>query len=142
MADPDNDLPVPVLQPERTPTPVLGLPSVQPDAGVSVTRLHVPISVVVGIFSVVVGGLVSMTMVWARTVDHGNDHAMHLDAQESMRGGGPAFKLEVATVKAECDKKLQTEHQRMRRLLKAMTFRCETRGQGMDCHVDLPESAE
>lgn len=124
---------------DRTPTPVVGTPEL------SVTRIHVPLVVTAGLIGAIVAGLVGLMTVWVRTVDHQTNQQLHLDPKTTTEGGGPAFKLDVEHARQDCDREIQAEHARMRRLLRAMTFHCENttkRGGAMNCRVELPESAE
>lgn len=142
--DRDSELPsLPVH--ERTPTPIVGVPIQMPareePSSINVMRLHVPLTVVVSVVVTLVATIASMTLVYAKVVNHADDQGLHLDTVESTHGGGPAFKLDVAKLAADTDRRLVLEHARMRRLLRAMEITCtQTEGRGLACRVALPES--
>jgi hypothetical protein len=109
------------------------------DHPIDVTRIHVPLTVTIGLFAVVISGVISMTFVWHRVVNHVESTTVHLSEADAVSGGGPAYKAEVRAVRVDLDTQLRVQHQKTRKLLKAMTIDCRKRGEGMACRTELPE---
>jgi predicted helicase len=107
--------------------------------GVSVTRLHVPLSVMMTFLAVVLGGVVSMTVVWSKTTDHTDDAQVHINEHAAVTGGGVAYQKDVDQVEQRFEQRMLGEYRKTRKMLKAMTISCDSvRGQ-LNCKVDLPE---
>jgi hypothetical protein len=105
----------------------------------SVTRLHVPLPVMITVLVFMLGGVVSVTLVWGKTTEHRDDKHVHIDETEAIQGGGVAFKSDVAAVRTEFEQKMTGEYQKTRKMLKAMTIGCTTKHGALTCKVDLPE---
>lgn len=139
--------------PEATPTPVTGVrpfPMPQTHSGamhmpptektIPVSQIHIPLPAMVAILVFMLGGVVSMTLVWAKSTDP----ALHLEPIIVTSGGGVAYKNEVKNVRQDFKDALLDEHRATRRMLLQMTFRCHRPpGAGaadLDCRVSyLPE---
>lgn len=102
---------------------------------IPITRLHMPIVMVVALiaFAVSIGGTV-----WS-VVAHAHATTIHLNENEVIKGGGVAFKSDVQAVERALDQRLNEQHRRMRKLLRELTLRCKSARGELACAVVVPE---
>lgn len=124
-----------------TPNPTGGSHSfvVPPTQPVSINRVHVPLLVVIAFIGVIIGGVVSMTVVYATTRAHVIDEQIHINENSAVHGGGIAYKQDVAAVERRFEQRMQGEYRKTRKMLKGMTISCRNRRGALDCTVSLPE---
>ena len=135
-------LPVPVEQSQARGLPAVLIQNRQTDEHpINVTRLSVPLPLVAAIFATLLGGIVSMTLVWAKTVGHAGDRTMHVDPEDATKGGGVAYKNDVTATRTDFETRLVQEQKKTRKLLKSMSIRCKKarNGEGFECTTDIPE---
>ena len=145
---------------DKTPTPVTGvnlptfpmhpmpptrsgalhLPPPQ-EKTIPVSQIHIPLPAMIAVLTFMLGGVTSMTLVWAKA----SDPALHLEPVVVTHGGGVAYKNEVKTAREDFKDALLDEHRSTRRMLLQMVLRCKKPpGAGnadLDCKVSyLPES--
>lgn len=110
-----------------------------PSGNVPVSNIHVPLPAMIAILVFMLGGVASMTLVWAASTNP----AMHLEPDVVTQGGGVAYKNEVKNVRQDFKDALLSEHRSTRKMLLQMTLRCRRAagGSDLDCTVSyLPES--
>ena len=126
-----------------TPNPAGGshgfvIPPTQP---VNINRVHIPFLVVIAFIGVIIGGVVSMTVVYATTRAHVIDEQIHINQASAIQGGGVAYKQDVYAVERKFEQAMRAEHSKTRKMLKGMKISCRAgnrRGQ-LDCDITLPE---
>jgi hypothetical protein len=114
----------------------------------SITKLHVPLTVVVTVLVFMAGGVASVSLVWWKTIAHAHEATVHVDPTETVRGGGVAFKADVVGVqgsvrdlKGEFERRLSDYGHRTREALRSMTIKCRRSGDGLVCNTDVPREA-
>lgn len=145
---------------DKTPTPVTGVnlptfpmhPLPQAHSGamhlsppqaektIPVSQIHIPLPAMVAVIVAMIGGVVSMTLVWAKATDP----ASHLEPAIVTNGGGVAYKNEIKSAREDFKDALLDEHRVTRKMLLEMQLRCrKSPGSGatdLDCKVSyLPE---
>lgn len=124
------------VQPVMTFTPHPVAPPAQAKleepSGMNVMKLHVPLPAMVGVLVFFFGVVGSVALVWAKVAGHAEARDLHADVTEAIRGGGVAYKFDVASLRTDLQK--QT-----RKLLKGMTIHCRQTPEEMRCTVELPE---
>ena len=111
------------------------------DRIVSINKIHVPMLAWVGALVVCLGGVISMTTVWAKTVSHAEDKQVHIDPEKATAGGGMAYKTDIISVRADMKQAILESQQKTRMMLKEMKITCTKTEGGMACRVtELPET--
>jgi hypothetical protein len=115
------------------------IPLNTPGPEVSIGRIQIPLPAVLAVLAFMLGGVVSMTLVWAESTDP----AKHLEPALVTAGGGVAYKNEIKTTRQDFKDALVDEHRAMRKMLLQMVLRCRKAspaGVDLDCKVSyLPE---
>lgn len=111
---------------------------------VSVTDLHVPLPLTIGVLVVLLGGVTAFSLVWYKTSAHAEESSVHVDAAEAMRGGGVAYKNDVVQARSDMQQMVLGEGKKTRRMIKGMHFVChKTREGDIACgKVELLEDIE
>lgn len=125
----------------RMMTPIEGVPLPRLEEGsdkkiVKLSQIHVPVMAWIAAFSLMTGGIVSMTLVYSSFASHAANAAVHIDANKSIEGGGVAYKRD-----------LDKEYARTRLLLTRMEIICKKAPaiegpDALSCSVRLPESLQ
>lgn len=110
-----------------------------PSASVSITKLHVPLSMMITILLVIAAGISSLSAVWWRTDAHANDRTMHVDKDAALKGGGVAYQGDLSRVAADFDKRFREQHAKTRKLLRSMGLNCRKTAEGLACVTILNE---
>ena len=107
---------------------------------IPVSQIHIPLPAMIAVLTFMLGGVTSMTLVWAKATDP----ALHLEPVVVTNGGGVAYKNEVKSSREDFKDALLDEHRATRRMLLQMVLRCKKppgAGTDLDCKVSyLPES--
>lgn len=116
------------------------MPVPQAEKTIPVSQIHIPLPAMVAVIVAMIGGVVSMTLVWAKATDP----ALHLEPAVVTNGGGVAYKNEIKSARQDFKDALLDEHRVTRRMLLEMQLRCrKAPGSGatdLDCKVSyLPE---
>jgi len=111
------------------------------EKSIPVSQIHIPLPAMIAVLTFMLGGVTSMTLVWAKATDP----ALHLEPGLVTLGGGVAYKNDVKNAREDFKDALRVEHRITRKMLLEMQLRCR-RAQGsstnteMDCKVSyLPE---
>lgn len=112
-----------------------------PSAGhkVSIKDIDVPLVLMLTFIVAIVGGVTSMSLVWWQTTSHATDTHTHVPIQESIEGGGVAYKQDVARVEETAREERRAQYKATRKLLTKMQITCQRTRKGLVCGVTLPE---
>lgn len=101
---------------------------------VNVTRLHIPLPMMITVLVFIISGAIAVAGVWFKTEAHIGAEEKHVDMGKVVEGGGVAYKNDVEKARADFERKT-------RRLLKAMKITCRQASSrdALTCSVDLPE---
>lgn len=132
----DEPGPIPTVPHQHVPSQAVGLPQTH----LSVTKLAVPLPIMITFLAVVLGGVVSMTLVWGNTVRHAEDEHVHVDAAKTRDGGGVAYQRDIDRLERKFEQRMLTEYRKVRKMLKEMSITCsQRRNRDLHCVVNLPE---
>ena len=105
-------------------------------APVNVTRLQIPIVLVVAMMVFALGGVISMTLVWAKT----SDPQRHLEPALVTAGGGVAYQTDVRAARDDAQKASAAQQRITRKMLLGMKLTCKKADGELECKVSyLPE---
>ena len=108
--------------------------------GISITRLQFPIGVTATIITTIIGGVISVTLLWSKMSSHVTDGTVHVDPGHRERGGGLAYQNDVKEAVQHTDEAIRNEHVRIRTMLHELEWTCRPQsGGGMNCKSILPE---
>jgi hypothetical protein len=99
---------------------------------VSVARLTFPLGFTISLIAVLAGGVVSVGGVWYQTRAHGADAIIHLHAENTVAGGGPAYQRDL-------ENGLKAQYAKTRKLLRSMTIHCAKIVDELNCRIELPD---
>lgn len=125
---------------EHTPTPVevpLPVPvnytSHRPtgEHAVPINRIQLPLLMALGAGIVMASAITSFVLVWGKVMEHTESKIVHVDSQDVIKGGGVAYKTDLAA-----------EGRKTRKMLKDMIISCKKGGEGFICKTELPEPFE
>lgn len=116
------------------------MPTPQAERTIPVSQLHIPLPTTIAMLMFMLGGVISMTLVWAQATNP----ALHVEPALVTAGGGVAYKNDVSTARQDFKNALLDEHRTTRKMLLEMQLRCRkapgSSATDLDCKVSyLPE---